>query len=103
VSQPLDSSKKYWGRLYFPLRRPAKFHPIQIEYEKWLATLERALFDPLGGLIDYGSAARKHQNVPTYLDDLLKKLREAAVWRNTICHGSWRAPDEQGAFSSPLR
>jgi len=81
--------------------RQIPFDHIQIEYEKWLATLERALVDPLGGLIDYGSAARKHQNVPTYLNDLLKKFREAAVWRNTICHGSWRAPDGQGR-SLPL-
>jgi hypothetical protein len=31
----------------------------------------------------------------------VKKLREAAVWRNSICHGSWRAPDERGC-SLPL-
>jgi hypothetical protein len=75
---------------------------IETEYAKWLPTLERTLVDPLGGLIDsYSSASRKHQNVPPYLDDLMIKLREAAVWRNTICHGSWRAPDEQGR-SLPL-
>jgi hypothetical protein len=92
------------GKAIFAFTATRQIPPdqIEIEYEKWLPTLERALVDPLGGLIDsYGSAARKHQNVPTHLDDLLEKLREAAVWRNTICHGSWRAPDEQGR-SLPL-
>lgn len=92
------------GKAIFAFTATRQIPPdqIEIEYEKWLSILERALVDPLGGLIDsYGSAARKHQNVPTYLDDLLKKLREAAVWRNTICHGSWRTPDEQGR-SLPL-
>jgi hypothetical protein len=87
------------GKAIFAFTATRQIPPdqIEIECEKWLPTLERALVDPLGGLIDsYGSAARKHQNVPTHLDDLLEKLREAAVWRNTICHGSWRAPDEQG-------
>ncbi|GLR89797.1 hypothetical protein [Bradyrhizobium iriomotense] len=75
---------------------------IESEYKKWLPTLQRALEDPLGGLTDsYSSAARKHQNAPSYLDDLVKNLREVAVWRNTICHGSWRVPDADGR-SLPL-
>jgi hypothetical protein len=86
----------------FTATRQIPSDQIESEYAKWRPTLERALEDPLGGLIDsYGSSARKHQDAPPYLDDLLKQLREAAVWRNTICHGSWRSPDEQGR-SLPL-
>jgi hypothetical protein len=92
------------GRAIFAFTATREIPPDQIEteYAKWLPALERALVDPLGGLVDsYSSSARKHQNAPPYLDDLLNKLREAAVWRNTICHGSWRTPDEQGR-SLPL-
>jgi hypothetical protein len=86
----------------FTATRQIPTDQIEAEYAKWRPTLERALEVPLGGLIDsYGSSARKHQDAPPYLDDLLKQLREAAVWRNTICHGSWRTPDEQGR-SLPL-
>ncbi|SHJ96945.1 hypothetical protein SAMN05444159_2045 [Bradyrhizobium lablabi] len=92
------------GKAIFAFTATRQILPDQIEseYAKWRPTLERALEDPLGGLIDsYGSSARKHQDAPPYLDDLLKQLREASVWRNTICHGSWRVPDEQGR-SLPL-
>jgi hypothetical protein len=86
----------------FTATREIPSEQIEAEYAKWLPTLERALVDALGNLIDsYSSAARKHQNIPTHLDDLVVKLREAAVWRNTICHGSWRSPDKQGR-SLPL-
>jgi hypothetical protein len=66
-------------------------------FEKWLLTLEKALSDPLGGLIDsYGKAVRANSCARTAnLDDLLKALREAAVMRNVLCHGSWRAPDTE--------
>lgn len=81
----------------FTATRAIPSDQIESEYKKWLPQLQRALEDPLGGLIDsYNSAARKHQEAPPYLEDLVKKLREAAVWRNTVCHGSWRIPDAQG-------
>ncbi len=92
------------GKAIFAFTATRQIPPDQIEseYAKWRPTLERALEDPLGGLIDsYGCSARKHQDAPPYLDDLLKQLREASVWRNAICHGSWRVPDEQGR-SIPL-
>jgi len=86
----------------FTATREIPHDKIESEYAKWLPTLQRALEDPLGGLIDsYSNSARKHQNAPPYLDDLVKKLREAAVWRNSICYGTWRAPDEKGC-SLPL-
>ena len=69
---------------------------FEVEYEKWLSTLEKALTDSLGSLIsDYGRAVRANDNAKIP-GDLLEHLREAATWRNAICHGSWRSPDDQG-------
>lgn len=76
---------------------------LEAEFNRWLPTLERALSDPLGGLIDsFGKAVRDNNKATiTNLDDLLNSLREAAVLRNVLCHGSWRSPDENGK-SLPL-
>jgi hypothetical protein len=76
---------------------------IEAEYEKWLPTLERALNDPLSGLIDsYGKAVRANSGATIAdLDELLDDLREASAVRNVLCHGSWRIPDDQGR-SIPL-
>lgn len=87
------------GRAIFAFTATREVSPdkIEAEYANWLPTLEKALVDALGSLIDaYGRHARKHQNAPAHLDNLLAKLREASLWRNTICHGSWRTPDQQG-------
>lgn len=73
-------------------------HKIEAEFEKWLSTLQKALSDPLGGLIDaYGKAVRQHPDATlTNLQDLLDDLRKAAELRNVLCHGSWRVPDAAG-------
>jgi hypothetical protein len=74
-------------------------HELAGAYEAWLPTLEKALVDPLGGLIDaYANAVRKHSdaNVPN-LDGLLSDLRKASAMRNVICHGFWGPPDTAGA------
>jgi len=88
------------GKAIFAVTATRKFPPdkIEAEYKKWLPTLERALSDPLGGLTDsYGKAVRLNKEATiSNVDDLLIKLREAAAWRNVTCHGSWRAPDEEG-------
>lgn len=71
---------------------------IEGEFEKWLSTLQKAVGDPLGGLIDaYGKAVRQHPDATlTNLQDLLDDLRKAAELRNVLCHGSWRVPDTAG-------
>lgn len=71
---------------------------VEPELQKWYATLERALSDPLGNLIDsYGKAVRSHGGATiTNLDELECALREAAVVRNVLCHASWRHPDADG-------
>jgi hypothetical protein len=76
---------------------------IEAEFARWLPTLERALSDPLGGLIkSYGKAVRFHEGATiSNLDDLLKTLRDASALRNVLCHGSWRMPDNEGR-SRPL-
>lgn len=76
---------------------------VAAAYEKWLPTLERALSDQLGSLIDnYGKSVRDHggatiENLPELLED----LRAASTIRNVICHGSWGVPDEAG-YSIPF-
>ncbi|MEQ1867404.1 MAG: hypothetical protein HOP13_19105 [Alphaproteobacteria bacterium] len=88
------------GKAIFSFTATREFPENQIdaEFEKWLPTLQRALSDPLGGLIDaYGKAVRDNKaSTITNLDVLLEDLRKAAAIRNVICHGSWRAPDTQG-------
>lgn len=72
---------------------------IQAAYEKWLPTLQRALSDPLGGLIDsYGKAVRENPKATiSNLEELIDHLRNASAIRNVLCHGSWnRRPDSQG-------
>ena len=72
---------------------------IQAAYERWLPTLQRALSDPLGGLIDsYGKAVHdKSKATISNLDDLIDRLRKASTIRNVLCHGSWnRRPDKEG-------
>lgn len=72
---------------------------IEDAYKAWLPTLERALVDPLGNLIDvYGKAVRNNgDSTIENLDDFLKELRDASIIRNVICHGFWGAPDFTGA------
>jgi hypothetical protein len=71
---------------------------VEEELQKWSATLEKALSDPLGTLIasyckavrDYGGTAMAN------FDQLEANLREAKVIRDVLCHGSWRVPDSNG-------
>lgn len=72
---------------------------IEEAYKAWHHTLERALVDPLGNLIDvYGKAVRNNSGARVEnFDDLLKDLQKASKIRNVICHGSWGPPDSRGA------
>ena len=76
---------------------------IEVAYNKWLPTLDRALTDQLGSLIEsYSKTVRDNQEVTVEkLDDLLAELRKASTIRNVLCHGSWRVPDSDGR-SLPL-
>ena len=87
----------------FTATRPYEEPEIEEAFKQWLPKLERALTDPLGGLIDsFGKAVRDHPDEAiTNLPDLLSDLKEASAMRNILCHGSWRPPDSRGA-SVPL-
>jgi len=77
---------------------------IQAAYEKWLPTLQRALSDPLGGLIDsYEKTVSENPKATiSDLEEGIDHLRKASIVRNVLCHGSWnRRPDAQGR-SLPL-
>lgn len=83
----------------FTATRPYNGAEIQKAYTEWLPKLENALMDPLGNLIDsYGKAVRDNPDaVIDNLDGLLNDLRNAAKMRNILCHGSWSAPNANGA------
>lgn len=93
------------GKAIFSFTATRRIPPneLEAEFEKWLPTLERALIDPLGGLIDsYAKVVRANSGATiTNLDDLLDALRKASAIRNVLCHGSWRMPDKEGR-SLPL-
>lgn len=93
------------GRAIFALTATRKYaqHELEEAYGKWLGQLERALSDPLGGLINaYDNALRKHHESPVHNpEQLIGDLHCAAQLRNVLCHGSWQAPDGEGK-SLPL-
>lgn len=78
--------------------RPYKECDVEQAYREWLPILEKSLSDQLGGLINtHEKAIRNHpdsnkNNITTLLDD----LRQASKVRNVLCHGSWRAPNNEG-------
>jgi hypothetical protein len=93
------------GKAIFALTAttPRSESEIETAFKNWLPTLQRALTDPLGGLIDsYGKALRDNPTATAdNLDKILCDLRAASIIRNALCHGSWGAPDAEGR-SLPL-
>ncbi|MBZ0151208.1 MAG: hypothetical protein K8J09_06710 [Planctomycetes bacterium] len=67
--------------------------------EEWGELLGRALVNPLNPVIDtFAKAAKDHPEQRLQnLDEFVRNLRAAARIRNVICHGSWNAPDANGA------
>jgi len=79
--------------------RPIPEEQIDAAYDEWTLTLEHALSDALGSLIDtYGKVVRDHGGATAEkLDVLIDRLRKAATLRNVLCHGSWnKKPDAEG-------
>ncbi len=93
------------GKAIFAFTATRIYEPEKIEaaYRAWLPQLERALSDQLSNLTEsYGKAVRDNPKATTTnIDQLLKDIKDAAVIRNVLCHGSWPPPDENGA-SVPL-
>lgn len=67
-------------------------------YKKWQSQLENALYKNLFTLAEmYAGAAKKHNSVTLInIDELEKRIKEAADIRNALCHGSWRIPNQVG-------
>ena len=89
------------GKAIFSFTATRRYSDEEIDkaLRSWLPKLERALSDPLGSLIDaYGKAVREHSDADIEnFDQLLDELRKIAVYRNILCHSSWRCPDANGA------
>jgi hypothetical protein len=87
----------------FTATREYSENEIDAAFADWLPTLERALIDQLGNLINvYGNTVRANPAATVNnLDNLLDQLREASVIRNVLCHGSW-APPRANESSLPL-
>jgi hypothetical protein len=93
------------GKAIFAFTATTQYQESDIDaaYARWLPTLEKALIDPLGNLIEtYGKSVRNNSaaTIET-LDELLRELRAASVIRNVLCHGSWETPGADGR-SLPL-
>jgi hypothetical protein len=89
------------SKAIFALTATTRYEESELEtaYKAWLPTIEKALVDPLGGLITlYEKAIRGHTDANIEnLDELLKELRSASAIRNAICHGYWGTPNAKGA------
>ena len=83
--------------------RPYGEEEVQEAYLLWLPQLERALTDQLWNLTEaYCKAVRDHPHETIQnLEELVADIKKATEIRNVLCHGSWRAPDNDGA-SIPL-
>lgn len=82
----------------FTAQRECDPENIEEEFAAWVRELQKAMTDPLGGLIPrYRKAAKEYpEEMLEGFDDLLADLDSAKDLRNVLCHGSWRAPDEAG-------
>ncbi len=93
------------GKAIFAFTATRRYSEDEIDkaYQAWLPKLERALTDQLVNLAEaYGKATRDNPDTTTEnVSDLVKDIKCAAAIRNVLCHGSWRAPDANGA-SIPL-
>lgn len=83
----------------FTATKPYSEEEVQKALDKWLPQLQRALSDQLWNLIEsYAKAVREHPDATIEnLEELVEQLKEASRVRNVICHGSWRAPNSEGA------
>lgn len=76
---------------------------IESTLDEWGKLLNIAVSTPLVSRIELlGKHLKAHpKKTIENLEDLIADLKEAAVLRNVICHGSWGAPDPEGR-STPL-
>lgn len=88
------------GKAIFAFTATRRYPPEEAEeaYEKWLPKLEKALTDQLWNLADsYGKAVKEHPEATIKnVNELVEDIKKATVYRNVLCHGSWRPPDNEG-------
>lgn len=89
------------GKAIFAYTAMSKIPEEQIDaaYQKWTLTLQHALSDALGKLINsYQDAVRDRGEAEIEnFEILIAQLREAAQLRNVLCHSSWNnRPDADG-------
>lgn len=93
------------GKAIFAFQATKRYPQDEVDaaYDDWRPRLERALTDPLGGLIgSYEQAVKAHPDATlANLTELVNDLRTASEIRNVLCHGSWRSPNPSGG-SIPL-
>jgi hypothetical protein len=93
------------GKAIFAFTATRKYSSDEIDaaYRAWIEQLEQAMIDPLQKLAEsYCTAARNNPATTTEnIDELVADIKKAAVIRNVLCHGSWQAPNANGA-SVPL-
>lgn len=67
-------------------------------FNNWIKTLEKALTDQLGTLIDrYAQALSENQRTKgNDYSNQIAGLKQAKDIRNALCHGSWGKPDDEG-------
>ena len=93
-----ETLKKAVLALTGTVRAPEDETAAKAAVEAWGDLLERSLVSTLNPLIDtVTKAAKDHPELKTTnIDEFEADLRAAAKVRNLVCHGSWRAPDDQG-------
>jgi len=93
------------GKAIFAFTATRHYPPEEITaaYQEWLPKLERALTDQLWNLAEsYGKAVQQNQDSTIEnIIELVEDIKESTKIRNVLCHGSWRAPDNNGK-SLPL-
>lgn len=93
------------GKAIFAFTATRRYSAEDVDeaYGAWLPKLERALTDQLVNLAEsYGKATRENSETTTEnVAELVEDIKAAAVYRNVLCHGSWRTPDANGG-SVPL-
>lgn len=93
------------GKAIFAFTATRKYNADEIDaaYQAWLPLLERALTDQLWNLTEaYGKVASENPATTTEnINELVELIKQAAVIRNVLCHGSWRTPNAGGG-SVPL-
>lgn len=89
------------GRAIFAFTATRQYSAEEIEaaYSAWLPKLEKALTGQLWNLAEaYGREAKGNPVLTTEnIQELVDDIKKAAIIRNVLCHGSWPAPDENGA------